>query len=87
MAWLSERWSKQPVGPSTLPSSVDPFSFHQLNGTASQSLGVSFRPQPHTVISAAFFNSPPAGNNNALARHIHRVRAFAHWNNVTALAT
>lgn len=29
---------------------------------------------------------PPAANDNALSRHIHRVRAFARWNTVTELA-
>nr|WP_267298839.1 IS6 family transposase [Neokomagataea thailandica] len=29
---------------------------------------------------------PPAANANALARHIHRLQAFAQWNTVTILA-
>jgi len=28
---------------------------------------------------------PPASSDNALARHIHRVRAFAQWKHFTAL--
>ncbi len=34
------------------------FPIYHPYGTASQSLGVSFRPQPHPATSEAFFNSP-----------------------------